>query len=1430
MVIKLNKAKKSGNSKSTEISNNIILWRVKGRYSNIPCRLGQYCMAELFRQLFYRIQFYINQFYRKFRARKTKVPIVIDILLVIFLIISQFSAFAYIDIEGENLPPYAALDLFKKTEVDINFANDGTTGYSTSTLKSKINEILKPRLAQRGIAYSLNVIDAYDKNINSKQSNLKEISFDTGKIFYPQNKIGPFDSDYSNISGGIKGKIEYTIELDKIEIKSFKLDNEASKDNINCANERLLYINFYSDYEKKKLIKTQNITWSQIGRAKNNTNASDNSSGGNIEIEISNNAKSFDFKVDGFFTISSYYGGYFSYSLVQDGKKELQWLNSLSVFTANIKRKAFISENISNMTWRQGSEKYYVDFSNREYSENTYSEGKASSLLNMLDKNINLIKLGNKATKEDAILLINEYNNNGSFIDNRDLDAAINELADYIILREEQKLTSKLENGSYVLVAENELPLEFEAGGLNNKTGVQCIEPSAIRTKEYIEVNSGSTCSVSQNNSEVAYVNLYFYNSDLSIVGSPIKVATNNGFTIPASTAYIKLTCPITDVIKANRMSIVDNSSNNGERLEYKPNVIDNENDSTDIMFRFDHNNKNIAGEPITNQADKSILSGIELSAPMERFTKPGTYQISMYAKDIPKQIADSTNLLVNGDGEIVDASSIQSNWTAWAENLNITTFGRREAQSYSIAGKSSFEIHTKKQEFTEINGKSNVELRTEVGTEVISELNLESNIESGTEVSLKSNSEQNTQLIATSGNATSKTQLNTLPSNNSACYYQDIVAEPNTSYKLSGIMAAYNCCGNFVIYEMDDNFNILKYHVSNEIINSSNPQTSSVFFTTGFDTTRLRIHIFKSELSFTSEAEPQNIQDKGIATQKSETEDISNNEITAHEITNPILNENSSYLISDNITLVKLLPNSLFNSYRRTSKPATTTIYAHRLPRAEFTYQIENYEGAFNITNLLDNQLSFDLDHTDKENRGIINHLWRWAEITTDGTTVWHDGKVPETRRFTTGTQVIIWYKVQDSDGLNGIGHWSLPKVVGIDGSLANPSALFVAAPNPLPMQNELAITDQSYSPNYGGIIKSRNWTIKKLSTGITQKLTFDRIDTANNKYYKRFTGMGFGQYTIMLTVTDNYGKVSKPYSKTLTVIDTISPTVSVNQGDGIFSDERGAEITVVCADTALNKAYNRGLKNISYVWSKNSVQPQSTDTVQTINIPKEGVHTENFVASQTQEGIWYLYVKGEDYAGNLSNINESYTRFGPYTVEKIKAGNLFITMMLDIGWREYYFDISNGIDDNHDGVSDRYPKRNNTDIGTIKMPINYYKLVDFDRTYIKAGYKVKGRIDIVGEPDYAKFNIKYIRAGKEYTDTVQLAKAKGDTYTFEWIIPLETDNKTFISFDLITKKGNTIYGNEKWMDIWDQRNNSRLVFYVKGKATEDLNFIQSH
>ena len=190
---------------------------------------------------------------------------------------------------------------------------------------------------------------------------------------------------------------------------------------------------------------------------------------------------------------------------------------------------------------------------------------------------------------------------------------------------------------------------------------------------------------------------------------------------------------------------------------------------------------------------------------------------------------------------------------------------------------------------------------------------------------------------------------------------------------------------------------------------------------------------------------------------------------------------------------------------------------------------------------------------------------------------------------------------------------------------------------------------------------------------------------------------------------------------------------------------------------------------------------------------------------------------------SGMSETVNVDYKFVG------IRAYSFAVTMMLDPGWRTYYFDTNKGIDDNRDGRIDRYPRRNNTDIPAIKMPINYYSLVGHSRSYIKAGYKAKGRIEIQGEPDNAAFRINYIIKGRTHTETVKLTRTSGNTYTFEWIIPLETDDKTFVSFDLVTKKGTSTYGSEKWIDTWDSRNISRQVFYVRGKATDDLIYVQS-
>ena len=299
-------------------------------------------------------------------------------------------------------------------------------------------------------------------------------------------------------------------------------------------------------------------------------------------------------------------------------------------------------------------------------------------------------------------------------------------------------------------------------------------------------------------------------------------------------------------------------------------------------------------------------------------------------------------------------------------------------------------------------------------------------------------------------------------------------------------------------------------------------------------------------------------------------------------------------------------------------------------------------------------------------------------------------------------------------------------------------------------------------------------------------------------------------GIYQIKLVVKDIEGVWSKPY---IDSIDTSNLPPTINATPLTYTGAGPLNITLTASDNGEDDfAYMR------YAITDSSELPASSQWIKV----EEGIKERSIALNA--DGSYYLHMEAYD---KLGQTGKNFA--GPYIINNVKAGNFFITMMLDIGWRAYYFDLERGIDDNHDGMLDRYLRRPNTDIGTLKMPINYYNLVSSPRTYIKAGYRVKGRIDIQGNPDSARFKINYRVKETEYTDTASLVKGSGDTYTFEWIIPLDTDDKSFISFDLEMMKGSITYGNEKWNDVWDTRNPSRYVFYVCGKATDDLIYIQS-
>ena len=495
----------------------------------------------------------------------------------------------------------------------------------------------------------------------------------------------------------------------------------------------------------------------------------------------------------------------------------------------------------------------------------------------------------------------------------------------------------------------------------------------------------------------------------------------------------------------------------------------------------------------------------------------------------------------------------------------------------------------------------------------------------------------------------------------------------------------------------------------------------------------------------------------------------------------------------------------SSFDNYRLWSNvSAPATIIVHRRPIANFNTQIVSKAGTDVTLSYID--YSYDIDHNiSRTDKGIVARSWQYRK---QGEDTWIEGK-PINLEYNSGVYQIR-LKVRDIEGA-----WSKPYIDTIDTANliptidASPTEYngagpiniiitasdhgegdLVLASSTYSPKTRYALTNSSAKPSSGwNDLPSKTYTLPTITTAGTYYLHMEAYDASGQRFYR----------------------VRGPYIISLPPTIDASPTT--------FNGFGPLNIIITANDNGENDLVLAGSSyspSTRYALTYSAIKPLSgwkDLSAKVYNLP-----------SITAAGTYYLHMEAYDTSG------QSFYRVrGPYTVETLKASHFYITMMLDIGWRSYYFDVDNGIDDNHDGKIDKYPKRINTDIGTMKMPINYFNMVGYTKTYLKAGYKVKGKIDIIGNPDWAKFDINYIKEGKTYTDTVSLTKSTGDTFTFEWIVPLETDTKTFVSFDLITKKGDKTYGNEKWLDTWDARNTSRLVFYVKGKATDDIIYVQS-
>ncbi|EGD46256.1 Two component regulator three Y domain-containing protein [Ruminiclostridium papyrosolvens DSM 2782] len=525
-------------------------------------------------------------------------------------------------------------------------------------------------------------------------------------------------------------------------------------------------------------------------------------------------------------------------------------------------------------------------------------------------------------------------------------------------------------------------------------------------------------------------------------------------------------------------------------------------------------------------------------------------------------------------------------------------------------------------------------------------------------------------------------------------------------------------------------------------------------------------------------------------------------------------------------------------DNYSYYSGATEVDIYVHRKPIAKAALDWD-FDGATNTYKTNWKDLSFDLDHNitrAKTDKGISDRKIMWKKEGGEWNYTIPDNLSPGTYR--------IRYYVKDIENT-----WSDVFTMDINGTTCKdvPEATFTLSDTP-PMQFEAKLRAKKITfrnpaspvtlPASEDLEAFDLWTRYPSNPYLTialYNLNGTQVSGTKTVSYSTATGSKSGNdiswsnvpYNVPNTLIDgNYiFEITANAEQSKTIAFPVTVKTPINLKGYINGRETAAHINT--GDTAQFKFTTS--QYVSKTQLNFEGQTYTSDSGKIKLVSNVGAVKTWELRLDIAEGAYPDGRQGNAEfkawlpSGMSETVNVDYKFVG------IRAYSFAVTMMLDPGWRSYYFDTSKGIDDNHDGKIDRYPKRSNTDIPAIKMPINYFSMVGHSRTYIKAGYKVKGKIDIQGEPDYSAFRIHYIIKGDTHTDTVKLTRTSGNTYTFEWIIPLETDDKTFVSFDLITKKGASTYGSEKWIDTWDSRNTSRLVFYVRGKATDDLIYVQS-
>ncbi|MGD9678890.1 MAG: hypothetical protein AB7V16_11170 [Vulcanibacillus sp.] len=193
---------------------------------------------------------------------------------------------------------------------------------------------------------------------------------------------------------------------------------------------------------------------------------------------------------------------------------------------------------------------------------------------------------------------------------------------------------------------------------------------------------------------------------------------------------------------------------------------------------------------------------------------------------------------------------------------------------------------------------------------------------------------------------------------------------------------------------------------------------------------------------------------------------------------------------------------------------------------------------------NLAITDTSYDLDHTNRTDKGLITHEWSWKLVGED---TWHSGKL------TSGVNTkdyLVKLRVRDIDGESSLGAWSDETVVLLTSQAMPPISQFVLSHSVMAQGTTLGITDTSYDPN-GDTIDQWQWKLYREGI-LLGTYTVANPQTAINS---KIIATGIGNYSLTLQVKDSSGiwgdekATSDVYTQTFKVVPVNhAPTADFN------------------------------------------------------------------------------------------------------------------------------------------------------------------------------------------------------------------------------------------------------------------------------------------